>query len=281
MRGSSKWPSVGKAPPPRLSHAVYINLDWDTKRRDYMNSQLAAVAAEASATGRNFTWERLSALPADIVKMNASFAAFRSRGFSRAPYPSMGKPGHEDWITAAVEQSHESIIDEIARNANTLQSRNEVWLILEDDAMVPRNLEAQWEKIWPFVPAEWDVMRLGWFGGTRCEASVNNRVHLAMWSDAPPHGPCEYCGTQGYVVNPQRASRVLQRLQNSKLYYIDNLLGAPTPPGEDAERVPPIAAFVPMPPIIHQNEHIASDRAAPDQGTVGPVRHRRMRHRHL
>jgi len=253
----SSWPLKDKQLAPHIAHAVYINLDWDTARRDSMNKQLAAVAATSRSHGVNFTFERLSAVPAADVQKNASFEAFRARGFSTNSYPNM----MDDWRTAAVQYSHESIIERIEQQGQQLLAKHEVWLILEDDAKVPPNLEMEWAKLWPYIPKEWDIMRVGWFGMENgCKACVNTKLHLAFWSDPPPHGPCSYCGTQGYIVNPATAKKVMQRLKTSKLYYIDALLGAATPPGEDRARVPDLAVFAPIPTIIKQDETFESDR---------------------
>lgn len=253
------WPAKDKGPSPNIAHAVYINLDWDTKRRDFMDRQLAAVAARARSNGTNFTYERLSAVLAGKVQHNASFHTFRMRGFSDNKYPSM----HGDWRTAAVQYSHESIIERVQQQKKELLAKNEVWLILEDDSNVPADLNEKMAELWPFVPKDWDILRLGWFGYKRpCQACVNAKFHVALWADPPPHGPCDYCGTQGYIVNPASAEKVMRRLRDSKLYYIDALLGAGTPPGEDKAKVPDLAVFVPIPAVITQEESFDSDRAS-------------------
>lgn len=115
-------------------------------------------------------------------------------------------------------------------------------------------------QVWPYIPDDWDVVRIGWFG-MRCEeGKINDHVDMALWNDPPPKGPCYYCGVQGYVVNPANVDKVLERLKNSRLMYIDTLLGAPTPPFEDEQVVPPLKVFALQPPLINQNENFRSER---------------------
>jgi len=204
-----------------------------------------------------FTFERLSAVPAANVKHDANFSEFRARGLSTVAYPSMSVA---PWPTAACQYSHETIIEQVAARSKDMESSNELWLILEDDAIVPADLQDRWNRMWPFVPEDWDIVRLGWFGSHCSNFRINKFWDVAQWSDPPPSGPCYYCGVQGYMVNPARADRILERLRRSKVYLIDALLGAPTPPGENETEVPRLAVFAAQPKLIKQNESFHSDR---------------------
>jgi len=134
---------------------------------------------------------------------------------------------------------------------------------MEDDAVIPDDFEQQWEKLWPWIPEDWDVMRIGYnrLGGTDCRAVINQHMHYAFWLDPPPHGPCQYCGLQAYVVNPASGFKILQRIQRSHIFHPDNLFSAPTPPEEDPKRVPPLLVFASRPVFIgHDESDFESDR---------------------
>mmetsp|Transcript_85151 Transcript_85151/g.189252 ORF Transcript_85151/g.189252 Transcript_85151/m.189252 type:complete len:451 (-) Transcript_85151:3-1355(-) len=243
---------------PRISRAVYINLDRDSRRRAWMEEQLRQLRRKVTATPghRNFTVQRLRAVDIGAAKLDPHFEAVRSRGFNPAAYPKVeGK-----WGVAGCMFSHLAILWSLRREAAGLLARGEVWLILEDDAIVTTKIESAWTELWPWVPTEWDLVRLGWFGGSNCQARVNDHIDLALWSDPPPHGPCSYCGSHAYVVNPAAIERVIHRLEASRIMHVDCLLSAPTPPLEDPASLPPLRVFAARPLLSKANETFPSDR---------------------
>lgn len=247
-----RWPLRKEQPAPRISRAVYINLRWDARRRDWMERQFDRLRRQ----GSRFAVERVAAVEADEVRANPRFEAVRQRGFNPTKYPNV----EGLWGVAGCQLSHVAVLRKLREEAPALLARREVWLVLEDDAQLPDNLEAAWERLWPFVPEAWDVLRLGWFGGSTCRGRVNDRLDLALWSDPPPSGPCSYCGSHAYVVNPASVDKVLHRLERARTMHTDCLLGAPTPPLEEPGELPPLLAFAVRPPLSLQNEHFPSDR---------------------
>lgn len=251
------WPLQHKAPAPRISRALYINLDRDARRRRWMEGQLQQVRRNLTkGTARNFPVERVSAVDMQRAAKDTRFEGIRQQGFNPTQYPDVqGK-----WSVAGCTFSHLTILWRLRDHAEELLARREVWLVLEDDAAVGPDLEAAWEGLWPWLPEEWDLVRLGWFGGSTCAGRVNRRVDLALWSDPPPAGPCSYCGSHAYIVNPASVGKVIHRLEGSRLMHVDCLLGAPTPPMEDPHTLPPLLAFAPRPSLIMPNEDFPSDR---------------------
>lgn len=244
------WPA-SKAPAPRISRAVYINLGSDASRRMWMEAQLEELNVMA-----NITAQRFAAVSVEEVSTGGRFASERKRGFNPTPYPDVqGK-----WTVAGCMLSHLAVLRDLRRHAVELLKRQEVWLILEDDARVERDIVKGWERAWQYLPEEWDLVRLGWWGGSTCTARINEHVDLAWWQDPPPAGPCEYCGSHAYIVNPDAVQRVLRRFTNSKVMHADCLLGAATPPLEDPHEVPPLRAFALRPSLSSQNEDFPSDR---------------------
>lgn len=256
-----QWP-LQKAPAPGISRVLYVNMDRDARRRAWMEGQLRRlrgnITEEAQLSGfvSNFTTERISAVDTLQAKTDSQFSSIRMRGFNPTSYPNvLGM-----WSVAGCTFSHLTILRKLQLQSVELLARNEVWLILEDDAIVGPAIGAAWQELWRWLPEDWDLVRLGWFGGNTCRARVNDHVDLAMWSDPPPAGPCSYCGSHAYIVNPASVERVLQRLERSRIMHVDCLLGATTPPLEDPRQLPPLLSFAVRPIASEQNEHFPTDR---------------------
>merc|ERR1719382_686937 len=122
-------------------------------------------------------------------------------------------------------------------------------MITEDDVEINPEFIQQWEELWPYIPEQWDILRVGWFGDHQnCSQAVNPRVDRAGWQD-PHSGECAYCGAQAYIVNPSSKERVLKRFEQSRITHADELLGAPTPQLESDAAVPALRAFVVWPTL--------------------------------
>lgn len=257
-----EWPLERKAPAPQISKALYINLDRDTRRRKWMEAQLETLQQNLSESARlqglqrNFTIERISALDIHQAPTDPRFQRIRERGFNLVPYPVVDGR----WSIAGCTFSHLTILWKLREHAAGLIARNEVWLVLEDDATVGSEIERTWQHLWPWLPMEWDIVRLGWFGGSECSARVNEHIDLALWKDDPPQGPCYYCGSHAYIVNPASIERVIHRLESSRIMHVDCLLGARTPPMEDSKVLPPLLAFATRPSISTPNYNFPTDR---------------------
>lgn len=240
-----------------------MNLDRDAPRRKWMEAQLEGMQrnltleAELRGQPRNFTVERVAAVDIDTAKVDQRFERIRRLGFNPTSYPKV----EGQWSVAGCTFSHLTILWRLRGQVEQLLAQREVWLVLEDDATVGPELEEAWEELWPWLPEAWDLVRLGWFGGSSCAARVNSRVDLALWSDPPPQGPCSYCGSHAYIVNPASVEKVIQRLERARLMHVDCLLGAPTPPLEDPGRLPPLLSFAPRRSLSEPNYNFPSDRA--------------------
>jgi len=120
-------------------------------------------------------------------------------------------------------------------------------MITEDDVEIDPDFPDMWEELWRWMPDDWDIIRVGWFGDHQnCSQVVNSYIDLAAWQHNHG-GSCMYCGAQAYIVNPKSKQKVLDRFEKSRMTHADELLSAPTPPAEDPERVPPLKAFVAWP----------------------------------
>jgi len=225
-----------------LANAIYINLQTSTARRNWMESQLPRF---------HFQVERLEAATLDdVAREERCPEILVNNTINPNPYPNvLGK-----WSVVACECSHYLAAKNVAAHAAEMKERNELWVIFEDDIHLEDEMHAMWTAAWPYVPDDWDVLRLSWFGGSSCPFQINAAWDLAVFSDPPPDGPCDYCGLQAYVLNPNTVHRVIDRYERSKLYHADYLMSAATPPGENETEVPPLRAFAMRQMVGHQDD---------------------------
>mmetsp|Transcript_22051 Transcript_22051/g.51434 ORF Transcript_22051/g.51434 Transcript_22051/m.51434 type:complete len:795 (-) Transcript_22051:88-2472(-) len=231
------WPKLERGKAPKVSKVIYINMKWDPIRRRYMEEQLQNLS---QTWRRNVTlrWERLEGVGAQHVENDKAFSAWRKKGFSKAPFPAVAG----DWAVAGCSCSHYAAIKKIPAKSK------ELVLIAEDDVELSPSFPNDWEELWQWMPEDWDVVRVGWFGDHQnCSQVVNSRIDLAAWQQLDASSDCMYCGAQAYIVNPKSKRKVLDRFEISRMTHADELLSAPTPLMEDPSKVPPLKVFVTWP----------------------------------
>jgi len=262
------WPNRKKGKAPKVSKVIYINMKWDRARRNFMEHQLRNLS-HVWRKNVSLTWERFEGVGAEHVEKDKAFADWREKGFSKSRVPHVAG----DWGIAGCAYSHYSAIKKIPADSK------ELVVIAEDDVEFKPNFPDMWEELWPWVPDEWDVLRVGWFGDHQnCSQVVNSYVDRAAWQQRGE--VCMYCGAQAYIVNPKSKEKVLKRFTESRITHADELLGAPTPLMEDPAKVPPLKAYVAWPMLaqthfdaggfpafasdrIHGRSAVVSSSAAP------------------
>jgi len=230
------WPNFKKGKAPKVSKVIYINMKWDPVRREYMEHQLQNLS---NVWRRNVSlvWERFEGIGANHLQKDKAYSEWQEKGFSKAPFPKVaGK-----WAVGGCAYSHYSSIRKVPSDSQ------ELVMITEDDVEIDPDFPDMWEELWRWMPDDWDIIRVGWFGDHQnCSQVVNSYIDLAAWQHNHG-GSCMYCGAQAYIVNPKSKQKVLDRFEKSRMTHADELLSAPTPPAEDPERVPPLKAFVAWP----------------------------------
>lgn len=230
------WPNRKKGRAPKVSKVIYINMKWDPVRREFMEHQLRNLS-ETWRKNVSLTWERFEGIGASHIEEDKVYSDWKEKGFSKAPFPKVAG----DWAIAGCAASHYSSIQKIDSNSEDLV------MITEDDVEIDPDLPKMWEELWRWMPDDWDIMRVGWFGDHQnCSQVVNSYVDLAAWQQRPGSA-CMYCGAQAYIVNPKSKQKVLDRFEKSRITHADELLSAPTPLMEDPRDVPELKAFVAWP----------------------------------
>jgi len=239
-----RWPrKVG--PAPKITKFIYINLDRSKARRRYMENQFTKLRQQLLENDHvEITWQRLPAADAHIMETCDKYAEWRSKGFAQTAHPLVDG----DWAIAACAHSHYEAIRLLQQHQRNAQSTNELVMIVEDDVEIDKDVVSTWETLWPYVPEEWDILRVGWFGDMQnCSSVINSHWDYADWQDLMPDETCQYCGAQGYLVRPGSEHRVLKRYETCKMTHSDTIMGAPTPPLEDPKKAPPLKVFVSWP----------------------------------
>lgn len=238
------WPRVLTAKVPRITEVLFINSDTQLRRRVFMQEQLHQLQRSWRTEGLELTFRRIRGVGEKEFKENPEYAAWRAKGFSKAM-----DSDKQTWVDASKLYSHYQAIEAF------IPRENELVLIVEDDVDIKRSLPLMWADLWPYIPTEWDIIRVGWQGDRQnCSQVINSYIDRAFYSFSPScekePAKCWYCGAQGYIVNPKSKSKILERLQRSRLATVDIMLGAETPPGEDTTKVPPLHSFVSWPLLV-------------------------------
>lgn len=286
---SLQWPRKPVNAAPKIARIVYLNMDQDTTRRQDFEQEMSGFHQRGSF----FDVWHWKAVDVNKARFDSWFKAFRRDGFNPIhPYSLRGMeanqyatflsyqeadlPEHEKqrWSVAATMFSHYAILQEMAKHTQNLVSSNEVWFIVEDSAILAENLEKIWLQLWNYLPDEWDILRLGPQEGNppaHCETFINGHLELAVRDWDVKESACYDCGLMAYIVNPKSLHKVLWRIMHAKIYHIDSLLSAPTPPHEDPDVVPPLRAFNVHPKLVTKRVYVASpvprQASAPVQGS--------------
>eukprot|EP00928_Gymnodinium_smaydae_P017075 TRINITY_DN16502_c0_g3_i1.p1 TRINITY_DN16502_c0_g3~~TRINITY_DN16502_c0_g3_i1.p1 ORF type:complete len:824 (-),score=165.59 TRINITY_DN16502_c0_g3_i1:80-2551(-) len=252
------WPMLGKARAPKISKLLFINLKKETGRRAWM---------EAQADRLKIASQRIPAVTKTTAKEDPRFKALYERGCS--PHINC----EVDSLVPAIVFSHLSAIQEVMRHAGELATRNEVWMIMEDDQDVYVNLQAEWEKIWSYLPEDWDMVRTSVMYGCRTpKGYVNEHIEFSLAGVAEDcEKKCLYWGLYSYIINPRKVRRVLDRVLLPKILPIDSLFGAGTPEGEDPKKVPPLNIFSASPRLTNPNTSFASSHLAANGAPRGSL----------
>lgn len=222
------WPRANAGAAPPISLVRYVNAEGDSQRRDAMETQLEGLRSSWNRSGAVLRWQRVTAVGAETFWMDQDFAQWRAKGFSTDL--------EEDWESAARAYSH---FEAISGMPDTYSEAEGLVLIVDDRAKLRSGFLDMWQDLWPWLPENWDVLRLGWNAdGQNCSQVVNSYIDSAAWKRSSEDGECMYCGAEAYIVNPASKKRVLARFEAARMADVSQLLGASVPEGEDAAAVP-------------------------------------------
>merc|ERR1719152_281019 len=130
------------------------------------------------------------------------------------------------WATVGVYLSQARLLKKIM-NEHQNATNNEMYLIVEDDAILQPDWHAKLMKILPNVPKDWDMLRIGY--GTdsnlRCEDKINNDWYE---NRAPTRNKGNdkafYAGNTAYIVRPQSIPTILKQLSSMPVLDVDGTM---------------------------------------------------------
>merc|ERR1719456_2172979 len=203
-------------PLPELKGIYYINLPSSALRRGRIETLVKATAPQ------NMMIERYEAVGAKTARQ-ADLKEFTEHGM--ADYMTKTYQGGTMWATVGVYLSHARLLKKIMNEHQN--NTNEMYLILEDDAILQPDWHAKFMKVLPNAPKDWDMLRIGY--GTdsnlRCEDKINNDWYE---NRAPTRNKGNdkafYAGNTAYVVRPERIPTILKQMSTMPVLDVDGTM---------------------------------------------------------
>jgi len=214
---------------PELKGIFYINLATSPLRKARIENLVKMTAPKNAFIKR---WDAIGKTAAQKANINE----FTQHGIHE--YMKKTYQAGTMWATVGVYLSHAKLLKNIyqnwqvtARKANECRdcgnANNEMYLILEDDAILIPDWHHDLMNILPDVPKDWDMLRIGY--GTdsnlRCEDKIN---HFIYENRGPTRNQANdkgfYAGNTAYLVRPQSVPKILKQLAAMPLLDVDGTM---------------------------------------------------------
>lgn len=190
----------------------YINLDDAVDRKNRLMQDL-------STWSQGIPIQRFPAINRAQAK-TFNMSHFTDQGFAKY----VNNYGEKSkWGTVAVYLSHASLLEKIHREDPQGEG---LYVILEDDAKLLHN--DWWKRHVETliqdrkVPEDWDMLKIGFWGSTRCQDFVSEEV---LEANAPgwslKDGTNLYGGNVAYIVRPKSVPVILEQLRGQDVHDID------------------------------------------------------------
>lgn len=225
---------------PHILKALYINLDRSVDRRAHMESMLASWS---------IPHERVVAKPESMEALlnasNTTYQRILSQGLGKDLKQERVKGDRIWWVWVANYISHVLAIQSMEPAGSPASfASNDAFLLMEDDASCPDNLQARMGELAPFLPDDWDVLKVGWFnlGEAWGIPKVNNfltqreakdTVNQQILNVSEPFRATTACdtangckelfnmGMHAYLIKAQSVDRLLSFLKRRPILSID------------------------------------------------------------
>jgi GR25 family glycosyltransferase involved in LPS biosynthesis len=203
----------------------FINVDGNDGRKRHM-------MAELSQKSHGVPYERFKAFKASNVLKHENSEAFKKVAslYSKARYtPWLLKDSSKE-VFAAIHISNYQVMEKILKEDPEGEKSNSIYMILEDDATLDGDWKRKLKTVLANTPAEWDILRVGYWGYARCGDKENNFVYAIQppARDEKALGDGHfYSGNTGYLVRPKSIPRILDIMRNSSFASIENVLMYP------------------------------------------------------
>jgi GR25 family glycosyltransferase involved in LPS biosynthesis len=221
--------------PKKVKKIYYINVDGSDERKRHMQ-------AELSQKSHGTKYERFPAFKAEDVPKHEKSPTFKKVAslYSKARYTPWLLRDASKEVFAAIHISNYQVMEKILKEDPLGEKSDEVYMVLEDDTKLMENWDKKIPQILANTPAEWDILRVGYWGFARCGDRENNFVYAIQppaKDDKALAGAHFYSGNTGYLVRPKSIPRILDIMRNSSFASIENVFMYPHrfPDGTDQQ----------------------------------------------
>merc|ERR1719456_1639812 len=187
---------------------------------------------ELSNKAHGVPYERFKAFKADKMPKQEKSEAFKKVAslYSKARYtPWLLKDSSKE-VFAAIHITNYQVMERILKEDPKGENSDDIYMVLEDDSTLHRDWQKKLKPILENTPAEWDLLRIGYWGAVRCGDQENKFVYAIQppSKDRQALGNANfYSGNTGYLVRPKSIPKILDIMRNSSFASIENVFMYP------------------------------------------------------
>lgn len=185
---------------------LYINIKQSDDRFQHMEQ-------ECKQKAQSVPCKRFPAIVADQV--NQETMNLYSKG-SFSDWLDRAEPRKKN-VFAAIHFSNYKVLEHILKTDEDGANGTSIYMVLEDDATISHQWQEQLPQILRHTPANWDMLRIGFWGRSRSSDKVNDYIYTIN-----PPGCGVYAGNTGYLVRPKSIPHILDVMRSASVGSIEN-----------------------------------------------------------
>jgi len=212
-----KW-KVNASKRVHFSGQFYINLEKSTKRRDFIENQLTNIHNKhREFKVRTNRWAGTD--PHQAARANLK--EFSDMGLDKY-VKDMGD--REKWGTIGTYVSHLRLLRRIWSNDKDGEG---LYIIMEDDGTLDPDFHLKVKRAFDNedIPKDWDMIKFGFWGLTRCEDQVSGGAYEGRTPMMLNDGTRKsyYNGNLGYIVRPKSIPAILAAIRKKPVFDVDGV----------------------------------------------------------
>jgi len=212
-----KWKLETSTEEMKWKGQFYINLPLSTQRRDFIEHQLKEIHDTQHTRIATHRW--MGTDPHGAARANLK--EFSDEGLS--DYVT-NMTDREKWGTIGTYMSHMRLLRRIWSNDKDGEG---LYVIMEDDGTLDKKWQLKVEAALKNgdIPKDWDMIKFGYWGLTRCEDAVSSGAYEArspmMLNDGTRKS--YYNGNLGYIVRPKSIPAILAAARKQPVFDVDGV----------------------------------------------------------
>jgi GR25 family glycosyltransferase involved in LPS biosynthesis len=198
----------------------FINLALSTNRREHIETQLKEIKDKHRTKIATHRWAATD--PHQAARANLK--EFTDQGLDLYV---KNMTDREKWGTIGTYLSHLRLLRRIWSNDKDGEG---LYAIMEDDGTLDKDWQLKVEKALQVgdIPKDWDIIKFGYWGLTRCEDAVSGGAYEArapmMLNDGTRKS--YYNGNLGYIVRPKSIPAILAAARKQPVFDVDGVFVA-------------------------------------------------------